>query len=502
MRFQKLFVGPWLPVFLAGLLHADPQPGDVFKEWPLYVPAELWTVVVDPACKAFYCVEQWKGAPPSFTVNLDLENAIKAELVGEWWGGHVGSVKLMTVNGVRNVSLPQPNTPGDPACWLHTLNGAAKEIPLEHLNDGSNTFVFEARPQGSCSGAGVPGWWWIYSLRVRVYYDKSLPHVEGTITAPASDSWISDNQTVGLRIDGDEDAVDRVEFVGYHDDFPWKGVGVYRQWHFSYRYAQMLNHIGTDDEAPYEVEWDTDWIPDGDEPMQISARIVDRNSMIYMAPPAENLRFARGRIVKMYPADGVPGNFSGVGGRRDCNIQIDDDPSGAQWAILQVSTWNGDNEAGKISFNGTPIGGWKGYHHDRAFIVNDVPTEKLRQGANNIHIDGRGEGGHAFEVNWPGPVLFVEYDNPSPMAAKPGGQSPGMRTSVTLRSGGMTVRNPHGGPYALRVTTANGRTIMSKEGSGTGDRYILNDNVAADGVCIARVTTQNDTRAFRLIISK
>jgi hypothetical protein len=324
---------------------------------------------------------------------------------------------------------------------------------------------------------------------VRVYYEPSVPHIEGRITSHKSDGWLEDYPMVALEIDGDESEVDRVEFVGFHDSFAWKGVGVCRQWHFSYRYDEMLNHIGTDDEAPYEVEWDTEWVPDSDEPVSISARIVDNNGMIYMAPAAENLKWARERIVNMYTASGVPGNFSGVGGRRDCKINIGDNPSGALRARMFVSTWNGDNEAGKITFNGTLLHGWMGYHHDRAFINLEVPTSKLQQGANNVHIDGRGESGHAFEVNWPGPVVFVEHNNPNPpLSARNVSDLIRVRSRVAVSNNMLVVNNAGGGRYEVELMTLGGRTVLSRHGEGAEGRFPLTARIAAGGLYIARLT--------------
>jgi hypothetical protein len=320
---------------------------------------------------------------------------------------------------------------------------------------------------------------------------------EGTITSPPSGAWINDNPTVSLDIDGNEGAVERVEFVGHYDDYPWKGAGVYRQWHFRYWYDQFKDNIGTDDAAPYEVEWDTKWIPEQEEPMKISARIVDKNGMIFMAPAVEDVKFARKRIVHVYKASNVPKAMNASGG---CDIDIDNDPSDALGAIIRLNTWAGNGADRKVAVNGTAIQGDFGFFHDRALVTKDVPVSALKQGTNAFTFQGKLSGQHAFEINWPGPVIFAEYENPNPVSTKPVSLAHHARARVSLKNGRLVVNNPAGGAYTLRATALDGRTVLAVEGSGVRCVHAVPRGRMAGGACVLQVSTGGHVEAKVVVV--
>ncbi len=397
-----------LAVLLPNNLFADPQPGDIFKVYNAYVPAgenRPRIVVADPNCNTPYC--KGKTTPVVKEVVLDINDATRAELVIEQWGGHIGSAnKSIKINDNRWLALPVPKTPTAAECYFYNLNGVSTEIPLSYLKNGINSFYFTTRP-GQCKAEGYPGWFWVYSVRFIIYYNPSKPHPNGTITSPASGESIGDKQQISISVDS-PNSVSKVELVGYYEDFDWEGNGVYRQWHCRYYYDKVMNIIGQSNESPYSVIWDTSTLPDQKD-MKIAAMITDSDGMSYMTEAVENLSFDRSHSIKMYKPSDVPQMFCGARNKQ-CLIAVSDDPAKAKKAWLYFSTWSGSGDDREVYLNNNKLSGTLGLFHDRYFAKLSVPTGFIKQGLNEFRIVGKRKGEHAFEINWPGPVLMIEYE--------------------------------------------------------------------------------------------
>jgi len=50
-----------------------------------------------------------------------------------------------------------------------------------------------------------------------------------------------------------------------------------------------------------------------------------------------------------------------------------------------------------------------GTWHRLAICEETVPLDLLKTGINDFEIRANMSGEHAFEVNWPGPAIFIEY---------------------------------------------------------------------------------------------
>jgi hypothetical protein len=92
--------------------------------------------------------------------------------------------------------------------------------------------------------------------------------------------------------------------------------------------------------------------------------------------------------------------------RKSCTLSV---PSlrGATTARLLVSTWSAGH-ADQIGINRTALFDRIGRVHDHSFDLLPVPLSLLREGDNEFFIYAETEH-HMIEVNWPGPVLLVEY---------------------------------------------------------------------------------------------
>jgi hypothetical protein len=130
--------------------------------------------------------------------------------------------------------------------------------------------------------------------------------------------------------------------------------------------------------------------------------------MAFMTPSV-TVRLARpDRRVTMYRPRDVPENFGvRVGALKSCGIDVTDDPSPATAARLFLSTWSAAH-AEAIGLNGVKLVDRVGLVHNYSFNPIPVPVELLVKGTNAFYLFSSTEE-HAAEVNWPGPVLLVEF---------------------------------------------------------------------------------------------
>ncbi len=396
---------------------AQPTPGDVFKEFTFVPTRGHHFSELDPNCPRDFSKTHTKNQTKPRMVPkelmLDLKGATKAEMSVEYWGGHSGtSEQKFKANGNNWIYITQPqNTPTTPNCYYRTLLGNnSVEIPLEQLKDGKNIFQFAAGPQ-ICWNFNF-GFYWIYSFTVRVYYDTSRPHPAGNIISPVSGSAIGDSPLIATETSSGNSKVKQVDFIGLYEDFDWEGNGLYNQWHWYTRNGVMHKHIGTDPDAPYSVNWDNSWLSEQSGPVKIAAKITDENGISFITEPVEVSLLRKNRRVKMYKPFDVP-EALGVRIKRTKGCKIDVETlEKAKSAKMVLSTWSAatdDNSVHKIMINGRDLADNFGKFHDYSFDILDVPLELLKEGTNEIAIYSEFEG-HGLEINWPGPVLFVEYD--------------------------------------------------------------------------------------------
>ena len=395
--------------------YSQPVPGEVFREFT-FVPEYGHFGELDPACTREFTEEQWIHKPRMVMKSLDvmLDHAVKAEMSIEFWGGHIGtSQQKFRINQHDWMDLPQPeHTPGSPLCYQRTLLGnTSVKVPLEHLNNGKNVVQFTCGPQ-VCYNFNF-GFYWIYSFIIRVYYDPSVQHTEGFISLPRSGDTLDDDPVIVLETKAGDQSVKHVDFIGCYEDFDWEGNGVFRQWHYQTRYGEKYKHMGGVSRKPFQVTWHTRWLPDQELPLKMAAIITDQNGVSYMTPEVDDVRFHRkDRRVVMYPSRDVPEAFAvRVGRSKTCSIIVDDVLDHAASACLLVSSWSGkcdDGSIHEIRINGRRVSDNFGRFHDYSFDYLSVPCDYVKAGINEISIHSMFEG-HALEINWPGPVLLIEY---------------------------------------------------------------------------------------------
>jgi hypothetical protein len=412
------------------VVFTQPQPGDIYREYSrvMETSTDDWRVTdpnaSHPGAAAFI-------PNPVLAIDIDdLQGAVRAELLIAMWGGHIGTTgKMVRFNGNSWITIPELNTtngipPGsDGQCHQsEQMNGVV--IPIGHLVQGTNYFEGTSADQ-SCNGFGWGQWGW-YGIILRVYYGPSKPHPTGQITSPASRGTMSEYPVVSASVSA---GVDRVDFLAYYEGYDTDGDGIFTEYHHDYHrlrtesFMSIRNHVGTATGAPFQVVWNTQWVPD--QPaggIKILARMRDNTGMWYVTPEVTQLSLLRtGSSVRFYKPMNVPENFwvqSFAGDTKSSNFDI---PAGtnlgdAVAARLLARTWNGINEfAVEPGFDShwRKVNNWTapvfGVGHYYSYDTVVVPTSDLIVGSNTVEFHANTEAHHGIEIMWPGPGMSVAY---------------------------------------------------------------------------------------------
>jgi len=422
-------------LWMASLALAEPGPRDVFREYKLR-PDGKWQRVTGPEATAEGAKEFLPNSVNTIRIDDLRQRADKVEVYIEMLLCHGGTVdKKIRINANPWISIPESSLipgkagQGPPNSEYQYMRYPCVRIPMKHLRQGNNTFEF------TCSrGTSLGGWWpqWIlYGVTFRVYYDNSKPHPTGTITKPSGGSTIGESPVLEAEATGPR-PIKQVDFIGFYEDFNWEGDGNYRQWHYRYLYNEIKSYIGTATNKPYKVIWDNSWVPTQDRPMKIMARIVDSTGMCYMTSAVENIHLVRDNTVRMYKPYDVPKNWSTrVGNTHKCKTNVNDDLSKAVAAKIVMSTWNGV-AADEIGINGKKIVTKIGKNHDLSYDEFEVPLNLIRSGTNTLYTHSSTTH-HGIEVQWPGMVLMVKYNEPE-AGADPNWNKPIVVTEYSLNN--------------------------------------------------------------------
>ena len=274
------------------------------------------------------------------------------------WGGHISTTgKTISFNGNAWLTLPEMGTGnGIPVGhqgynYLQQLN-LVIAVPLGHLVSGNNTF--QGRNAGQISGPtgygfdwGQHGW---YAIMIRVFYNTSKAHPTATITSPAAGTIIGENPVVTSSVSA---GVTRVDYLAYYDGYDTDGDGIYQEYHHDYHIGSsesamnIKNHVGTTTVSPWQVTWNTQWVPDQvPGSVKLLARVRDNTGTWYVSPEIANLTLQRtGESVKLYKPAPL-GERAWARGDLDpvaVNVTIPsaDDLSRATSAAYFLRSWNG-----------------------------------------------------------------------------------------------------------------------------------------------------------------
>lgn len=392
-----------------------PQPGDVFREyvWLPNMVAESTRFLrvggrLDYQTNAqhFPPEHHRDGAIPFGTV-LDLAGATRAELVLERVFSHEDTKGLrVQVNEHDWLPVPDPAGVPRPASDYMVHDYPAVAVPLNHLRDGAdNTFKLEVDPDQR--------WNWpqnlFYGVLLRVYYP---PDDRFSLTGLEPGSALATYVRLGLE-PRNSDTITRVDFLGRFDDFNWEGDGVYRQWHYTYHRGVIRNHLGSVEDAPFRMNWDTTWVPDQFRDIEVAARVTDGDGRIYLTRAVGGLTLDRSYAVELCRPYRQPTNWVTREGEKTAYFAVHGNPADAESMQVAWRSWSPCYARG-VLINGREIFDRTPPCYDYAEHRIDIADpEFLKQGENIIttgktpKIDGKMV--HGMEVQWPGIMAKIRY---------------------------------------------------------------------------------------------
>jgi hypothetical protein len=399
-----------LTLTLHPLFGIGPQPGDVYREYTANMAVKDNWRVTDPNAGHQGAGEFLPNAVLNLNIS-DLDGAVRAEAVIDRWGGHAGtSGKRIRFNGNEWLPLPELETTPEgerPECYMYQDNPIIA-IPLEHLKEGPNTFEGICGDQ-VCFSFNWGQWGW-YSLILRIYYNKNRRHSVGGIVLPLEGEKFEDFPSVKVEATSPR-GVSRVDIIGYYEAFDMDGDGVFSEWQRYYQGTSLTNNIGSALSEPWEVTWNTEWVPDQEEgSIKLIARIRDNAGIWFVTDEVRNLSLIRDTVsVKMYKPESVPQRFTvRINREMSCEVNIPGSESldQATEATVHLRTWNGieDNFVLNDSYS-SPIGG---NNHFFGYSIREIPVSVVVNGANKISFTSPTEH-HGPEILWPGPVIMVRF---------------------------------------------------------------------------------------------
>lgn len=390
------------------------KSGDVYREYVLNNHGNIAWRVTNPAARAAGAKEFLPN--PVLDLNIsDLSGALRAEVVLDRWGGHLGTLRpRIRFNGNQWLDVPPPklndehNLPEN----YYFQDNPVLPVPLEHLKLGIN------RIEGTCGHVEEDGWgqWGLYSLALRVYLaPANAPHCQGRIVWPASGDSVEENPTIVL--DADADQLERAEIFAWYEGYDENGDGCFADWHGGWFQpnrglaAKWLGHVGTIQRVSMQTTWDTRWVPD-QPPGQIRlvARILDRSGVWFVTNEVTNLTLRRdNETVTLYRVESLPPEFGvRAGEQKSCILRLppDFEPRSIVEVGLHYRTWHGwdkHHAPYRINNYARPHEG-NNHHYD--YDIHAIPPNVLKPGDNIFTIESQTEH-HMLEVLWPGPALTV-----------------------------------------------------------------------------------------------
>ncbi|MBT7594529.1 MAG: T9SS type A sorting domain-containing protein, partial [Gemmatimonadetes bacterium] len=160
---------------------------------------------------------------------------------------------------------------------------------------------------------------------------------------------------------------------------------------------------------PYAITWNTAWVPDQDEPIQIMARVKNTDGTYYMTEAIGDLHLERtDRSVKLYKPFDVPGSWQTRADKRHrCKVFVAHDLNQATAARMILTTWSGGH-ADAIGLNDSTVVDKVGGSHTYSYDEIALPLHLIHSGTNEFFTYARTIH-HGIEVLWPGIALKVQY---------------------------------------------------------------------------------------------
>jgi hypothetical protein len=403
-----LFVTAVLAMIPAVKVLSQPIPGDVFREY-------MWTKEGGDAGGSLRVGGRvgYDGGFIALEHDFDLEHATKAEVVIEKILCHDDTTGLaIQINDGNWIYIPEATAIPVPQCAYQHHFYPTVRIPLSTLRQGKDN-AFRMKVDGKHP------WNWpqnlIYGVHFRIYYDPAKkPHPAGRIASPQSGQIIDCSVKLTVDANSPNGEIKQVDYVGLYEDVNFEGDGVYRQWHYHFFHGQIMHHLGSATQAPYDITWDTSWVPDQKQPMLIAARITDDTGMIYMTEAVDNLRLVRpGLSVELCKPYDIPARWVTRRGEKEERFDVTGNLDKAVAAQLVWSSWSPGY------MNGVYINDVKVFENEGPryqYFAHRVDVENVscfKKGVNVLKTGKtpryNGKMVHGMEVNWPGIMVLIQY---------------------------------------------------------------------------------------------
>ncbi len=402
-------------------VQSSPRNGSVFREYP-WAP----TMVSDEGKflrvggKLHYATtpdhmpstEHHKGAIP-LPHDLDLENAVRAELILERVQSHEDTKQLeICFNKAPWLSIPDPPFISGKATDYMFHHSPVINIPLNHLVAGAeNTFQFQVSEHQS--------WDWpqnlIYGLVLRIYYDESK-----TQSVNASlDLKKEENGIYAMKVpEFDPLRFDKVELVAHYQDVHRAGDGRYTDWQSYYHRGQLKNRI-CDSRLPiFNCRFNTSWLSEQTQPVKIGARLHEKNGLIHFQILDKTIELERDYEVHLLKPYRTPAFWVTRNGEYTQYFNLPFEVDQVTEAQLHWRSWSPCYLEG-VLINGrtTNVGSISEKEkmpcYDYAAHQEDLQDLSLLQKGENILTTLKtplqdGKMVHGAEIQWPGFTLKVK----------------------------------------------------------------------------------------------
>ncbi len=370
----------------------------------------------------------------TFEEAIDLKRAKSAVLFVERVQSHEDTKNMrVRINNGQWLPVPAPAAIPDPASDYMFHDNAKINVPLADLQEKTSF---------SLKVDTMQRWHWpqnlVYALVLRVYYQPEKASLQASVKGIRANSKLKDEVTLSVSSNALE-KIRQVDYIGLYEDINWQGDGLYRQWQYAYHQGKISHHIGSADKAPFRVNWQTDWLPDQPEDIQIMARVHFDNGLIYQTKPIDGLQLKRNYQVQLIKPYQQPANWVTREGVMTEKIYLPEAlPKNAE-ARLYWRSWSPCYSNG-ITVNrqeiprldsprldsprldsprldSTPC--YQYYEHEQT-----IDPHVLQPGENTITTRKtplhNGEMVHGMEVQWPGIMLKVKSAAPSGISIQSG----------------------------------------------------------------------------------
>lgn len=402
-------------LFTGGQLFAQPQPGNVFREY-IWLPKMVTEGGKFLRVGGRFDYKIFKDHFPANGHNdgyipllrdIDLKDAIKAEMVIEKLGSHEDT-KNLRVSLNKNPSIVFPHAQGIPkpeSDYMHH-NYPTIQIPLNQLKKGmGNSFRFDVDT--------AQRWNWpqniIYGVILRIYYNPEIANFKPVLKGLVKGGFLQERHKIGLE--EKNASIFRVDYIGYYDDINWEGDGIYKQWHYHYFRGQVVHNIGSSNMYPFDLVWNTAWLPDQGN-IKVAARVTSNTGLIYFTEAIEGLKLERDYSVELCKPYDQPKNWVTRAGEFTAKFDMKTDPSKIDEARACWVSWSPCYSNG-VFINDTKIFDREELCYDYMSHEIDITDPSILNQGLNIIKTGKeplhdGQMVHGMEVQWPGIMVKVK----------------------------------------------------------------------------------------------